>query len=329
MTTEIVMCAYNGSKYIVEQLNSICSQTKKVDKITIYDDCSTDNTVEFIKSFIAGNKITNWELVENQVNKGWRRGFYDAIVNSSKDIVFFADQDDIWRPDKIEVMSRVIEENPNIMVLNAGFKTIDSVGNYVNSNLNFVKDFDKTLYQENILSNMSGYGWKNRIGCAMAITSKLRDIVKAIDFQDWFAHDLFSVNLASLCNSCYFLNFYAIDYRLHDNNCSNKIKQQHKDSLGLNYLLKLLEIAEQNKDIVDKENLEQLRQYVPFIAKRNKVLSKFAPFTWLGLLSKTNFYFNGKKGLMADGMDMLHLRKLFIKLGLAHNNDDASTKIIN
>ena len=45
----VAMATYNGEKYIEEQLDSILNQSKPVDEIIIFDDNSTDGTLEIIR----------------------------------------------------------------------------------------------------------------------------------------------------------------------------------------------------------------------------------------------------------------------------------------
>ena len=52
MKISVALCTYNGEKYILEQLESILSQTLLPDEIMVCDDCSSDRTVELIKSII-------------------------------------------------------------------------------------------------------------------------------------------------------------------------------------------------------------------------------------------------------------------------------------
>ncbi len=42
----VVMCTYNGEKYIRQQLDSILQQTYPIHEIIINDDISTDKTVD-------------------------------------------------------------------------------------------------------------------------------------------------------------------------------------------------------------------------------------------------------------------------------------------
>lgn len=47
----VVLCTYNGEKYIREQLESIVSQTYPIHELLIQDDCSTDATPLIIEEY--------------------------------------------------------------------------------------------------------------------------------------------------------------------------------------------------------------------------------------------------------------------------------------
>ena len=48
----VAMTTYNGSNYIIKQLDSLKNQSRKIDELVICDDCSTDNTVELVNEYI-------------------------------------------------------------------------------------------------------------------------------------------------------------------------------------------------------------------------------------------------------------------------------------
>ena len=50
-TVSIVMCTYNGERYLKEQLMSLLNQTYSPIEIIIQDDLSTDNTLEIIHDY--------------------------------------------------------------------------------------------------------------------------------------------------------------------------------------------------------------------------------------------------------------------------------------
>ena len=103
LSATIVLTTYNGSLYIRELLESLANQSRKIDEVLIYDDSSSDNTVEIVEKFIVEfNLKDHWHLVVNQKNKGWKKNFRDAILKVGTDVVFPCDQDDFWFEKKVE-----------------------------------------------------------------------------------------------------------------------------------------------------------------------------------------------------------------------------------
>lgn len=41
------------------------------DFVLLRDDCSTDNTVEFVEKYISTFKLSNWFIMKNDKNEGW------------------------------------------------------------------------------------------------------------------------------------------------------------------------------------------------------------------------------------------------------------------
>ena len=126
MTVSVCMGTYNGETYIEQQLNTILRQTKAPEEVILCDDGSTDNTVSIIERFIRKNGLDGkWELYRNKINKGYPSNFYYACSLCNEEIVFLADQDDIWKNDKIEKMCRVMEKNPGAKSVCCKFNLMD------------------------------------------------------------------------------------------------------------------------------------------------------------------------------------------------------------
>lgn len=62
----VIMATYNGEKYLEKQLISIANQTVQADEVLIFDDCSSDSTVEIIKDFIRNHRKKNWYVYVNK-----------------------------------------------------------------------------------------------------------------------------------------------------------------------------------------------------------------------------------------------------------------------
>ena len=113
----IIMSTYNGTTYLEEQLDSIRLQTRPADEVVISDDCSKDQTVEAVKAYIQKYDLKNWSICRNETNCGWEKNFMQGIEKTRGDLLFFADQDDIWEAEKLEKMCAVMEQHPEISVL--------------------------------------------------------------------------------------------------------------------------------------------------------------------------------------------------------------------
>lgn len=102
----IVMCTYNGAKYVAGQLESILNQTYSLYEVIVQDDGSTDGTVEILHRYAA--RYPAVRICQNARPLGVNGNFYSAMRKASGDYIALSDQDDIWEPDKIAVQMAAI-----------------------------------------------------------------------------------------------------------------------------------------------------------------------------------------------------------------------------
>lgn len=135
---DILLSAYNGEKYLSEQLDSLFSQSYDDFKIIVRDDGSSDKTKDILIDYKNnfGNKLEIY--FENNV--GPKNSFFDLIKKSSNDYVMFCDQDDVWLDNILEVMMDTIKQYDDIPTLAyCDLKVVDE-------NLNVICDsFDDLL----------------------------------------------------------------------------------------------------------------------------------------------------------------------------------------
>jgi glycosyltransferase involved in cell wall biosynthesis len=111
----IVLCTYNGSAFLREQLDSIFSQTYQAVEIVIVDDASTDDTVSLLREYEAQHSCIR--LFVNEQNIGYNRNFERGCRLATSDHIAIADQDDIWHHRKIELLMDVFEKVPGILIV--------------------------------------------------------------------------------------------------------------------------------------------------------------------------------------------------------------------
>ncbi len=111
------MGAYNGEKYIAQQIDSLADQTHKNWRLIVSDDGSVDSTVALVKKY---QKTLGDDRID--IRQGPRRGFAtnflsmacDASINA--DFYAFCDQDDVWLPEKLQVAIDYLDsvDNPEL-----------------------------------------------------------------------------------------------------------------------------------------------------------------------------------------------------------------------
>ena len=218
------MTTYNGEKYIIKQLDSIRIQTRIPDEVIICDDCSTDSTLELVSQYIKKWKLSNWQFIAGKDNLGWKRNFYKALNLTHGDVVFFCDQDDIWKHNKIELMYETISENDEIEVLCCTTSFIDGEDKLIHVSseaLPYGKKGNQKIIQ-NVVNKKFIYSIMP--GCTMGITRKFIKRLSAElqdeDITSKIPHDALFWKTATLENCAFILNEDLIMYRIHSSNSS-------------------------------------------------------------------------------------------------------------
>ena len=105
----ILMCTYNGEKYLREQLDSILGQDiSKAEnyKIYIVDDGSTDKTTDIIDSYTSKYSERVKKLIVSDHHEGVKNSFFKGLLSQeirNADYIMFSDQDDVWDKDKVSI----------------------------------------------------------------------------------------------------------------------------------------------------------------------------------------------------------------------------------
>lgn len=98
----VVLCTYNGEKYLKEQIDSILTQTYPVYELIIQDDCSTDRTASIVQAYKEQDDRV--KLFVNSISLGFNYNFSSAFNKATGEYIASADQDDIWEENKLERM---------------------------------------------------------------------------------------------------------------------------------------------------------------------------------------------------------------------------------
>ncbi len=115
MKISVLIAAFNGEKFIAEQLRSVLSQVSEGDEVLVSDDSSGTATFAAVEPFLADGRV--------KYLKGPQRGV-DAnkeflLRSCTGDVAFLCDQDDVWLPRKVEKVMQAISQGACCVLHNA------------------------------------------------------------------------------------------------------------------------------------------------------------------------------------------------------------------
>ncbi len=234
----IAMAAYNGEKYIREQLDSILAQTIQDFELVICDDCSTDSTLSILREYEA--KDSRIHVFANEKNLGFKKNFERAVSLCSGDYIALSDQDDIWYPNHLEVLyNSLTTGGGGCSLVCADADIIDADGNLTGkrrTDFDIVGDYmdenpEKAIFLVLLFQNPFQ-------GSAMLMfTSFAKSILPIPEGIDY--HDSFISASALMDGGLKWVKKSVMRYRQHGNNITS---DRHPSSKTVNHkkLLRLL-----------------------------------------------------------------------------------------
>ncbi len=228
----ILMATYNGEKYLREQLDSIINQTYTQWDLLIQDDDSNDGTKELIKEYAQKDKRITWQI--NTSNSHGAFENFHLLINSSKklddyDYYMFSDQDDIWNPNKIQILMEQISavDNGRPAICYADMTTIDENGNVIDKSINKAWGIDNITKRSVFFSHKV-------FGCNMIMNNALFRKVDSVDINDdiihYLAHDEHYTKCAGVYGEILYYPKPTMRYRRHESNTTGE--QKYHVSLG-------------------------------------------------------------------------------------------------
>lgn len=190
----IAMCTYNGARFVGEQLQSIARQTILPGELVICDDASTDPTPQILAQF-AANSALPVRLRRNAATLGCTRNFEQAIRLCEGEIIVLADQDDVWKPEKLAAIAGAFAANPGAGYIFSDAEMVNENGGPLGFSLWDTVGFDPIRFIPS--RQVAMLLQRNRVtGAAMALRASLRPIVLPIP-PAW-GHDYWLALLGSI-----------------------------------------------------------------------------------------------------------------------------------
>lgn len=291
----VIMSTYNGEKFIKEQMDSILNQTYKNIDIIVRDDGSKDSTVEIVKEYQKKHK--NIKLFEGE-NLGFIKSFFELLKLAEADYYSYADQDDVWIENKIELavnsLNKLDDSKPNMAFGNS---------DYYNENMELIGYGEKNREFSFLKSLFSCIGQ----GMTMTVNRKTRDMIIENMPKSCFFHDWWTYILCISMGEVAYDNVTTVKYRR---------RKQNATSEGQGYIRLLMWRV---KNLLFKNGMKDIKQqmlnfkeiYYSELSDENKeILDLFSSekYNFFKALKKA-FY---PKRIRAKVLDEVMLRIIFI-----------------
>ena len=225
---DILMAAYNGERYISEQITSIIEQTYTQWRLFIHDDQSTDHTMAVVESIA---NIFNKEmekrsdvrcinaLVNPTASGGSAANFLGLLHEAASDYVMFCDQDDVWNPDKVQKTMALMKRLENKystsvpLLVYSDLSVADENLNIISSSFSeYMKLPPKLTLSRLLLQN-------NVSGCTILMNRALYELLRKADEPERVVmHDHFTALVAKALGKIAFLEQPTLKYRQHGDN---------------------------------------------------------------------------------------------------------------
>lgn len=296
----ILLAAYNGERFIEEQIQSVLNSDYEDFELRIYDDGSTDHTIEIIKKFVKDypNRIT---FFQNEKNLGVTKNFLSALRSVTSKYAMFCDQDDVWLKDKITktlaYMKKVEMDKstkagcvPTLIFTDA--LIVDEKLKLCNSSFHQSNHLNtKKLSLAELLIENKVIGCTSMMNQALIRMIANKPIPEKVRFHDWWV-----AIVAAAFGKIGYLNVGTINYRQHS---SNVVGNQDFTGYVKHRLSQIKELKDQLQ-LPQHQALEFLRLYHNELGEKKRIVFVFSKLSKYSIIKRRYYCF--KFGYFKSGL---------------------------
>ena len=120
----VALSAYNGKRFLEEQLDSLARQRVLPAELVACDDCSSDGTAAILDDF-ARSAPFPVRTFRNEHNLGFAVSFLQAGERCQAQLIAFCDQEDVWEETKIGACAGFFAEHPGVLLVIHAAQRVD------------------------------------------------------------------------------------------------------------------------------------------------------------------------------------------------------------
>ena len=217
----VALCTFNGGRFVAEQLRSILAQGDVVGEVIVADDGSSDDTVARVRA-VADQAIVDGSRTEFRFLAGGGFGvaanFARALAACRFDLIALADQDDVWRADKVARMVGEFDRRPGLLLLHTDARLVDADG--LPTGRFLLGTLELAAVDAAAIHGGEAFTVLLRRNLATGATSMIRRelLASALPFPPAWVHDEWLAMIGSAIGDVDFIPDPLVDYRQHGGN---------------------------------------------------------------------------------------------------------------
>lgn len=180
----IIILNYNGKEFLTDCLNSVLSQSYQDFEVIVYDNCSSDGSVDFLKSNFAYNKI---KIIAAEINSGFAGGNNEAFKYAIGDFIVLLNNDTIVETEWLSELVKCVSASDEIGMAQSLVLTEGIPLKY------YEKNGTANIFGHNIMEvfniGNNGIGEIFQVnGCSLIIKREVLNLIGGLFLNEYFAY---------------------------------------------------------------------------------------------------------------------------------------------
>lgn len=321
----VLLASYNGSQFIEQQIDSVLASTGVDVSLIVRDDRSTDDTAKKVRAY--GERVTFIERDEADPQYGHLANFSAlcdyALKHTHSDFYAFCDQDDVWLPEKLEVMVEAAKPKTGDasapVLVHCDLEVVDarlnplatSYWRYQGLPNPAAQRMNKLMYQ-NVVTGCASLFNRALLECATPVPGS------AVVHDYWFGL------VAEAIGQVIFIDRPLIKYRQHGANSIGSVAFEEQRSYFKKFLYQMLWRFPGNLAASQRQVDALLQRFGTQLAdEQKKLLGDFAQFHRHGMLSRIRTGCRLLNTREKSWGEALYLRLVFALLSRIHARQES------
>ena len=185
MKVSFICASYNYAEFIAQTIESVLKQDFQDWELIVFDDGSTDNSLQVINRYVKKDSRIKLYTHENNSNKGLISTLISAASHAKGNWLAFIESDDLLKQDYLSQKFAALKDYPNCDMV---FSAVEIMGNSLIRS-NYDKIFARRDFQIKNNFNISLFLLENVVPTFSCVMIK-KDIFNALDFSSPIAQNI-------------------------------------------------------------------------------------------------------------------------------------------